>query len=169
MPPKRGWFRVGPGLFMAILASVAVWAFMPREPERPKVQSAPLLSVPASAPDPHWLLHQGDALRLTSVQTAKLTRLVSRWDRDTKDLSERLRVEAEAFGKGMADKAGKPANVQAVKQAAEPVSILSRQLSDARQAWWDDAKRVLEPVQQSRAEEAWAGHWTAPGTNRGRK
>lgn len=162
---QRRLIRVGPGLVLAILASIAVWAFMPRQPSRSTIlpSSAALAPVAASAPDPHWLFHQARALGLTPAQASKLGRLVARWDRDTESLRGSLQSEAEAFQKGMADRAGKPANVQQVKQDAAPMASLSRQMADARRAWWADARTVLTPDQRAMAETAWANQWSGRG------
>ena len=158
---KPRLFRIGPGLCLAILASVAVWAVMPREPDRPKIlpSQTDSLSAANSAPDPHWILQQANAVDMTAAQVSKLTGLVTRWDRDTESLRSSLQAEAAAFAHDMSDRSGQPVNVQQVKQASQPVTTLSRQLTDARAAWWAEARLVLTPEQRRNTETAWAARW----------
>ena len=163
--PKRSLFRVGPGLILAILASVAVWAFMPREPSRPKILPSPAASAPAvaSAPDPHWLLRQTDALGLTSAQVSKLGRLVARWDRNTAGLRRELDAATADLQKRMPGQPGTKLSVPQIQQEAAPMADLSRQMADARRAWWADARTVMTPDQRARAEAAWSEQWSGRG------
>lgn len=160
---KRRLFRFGPGLFLAILASVAVWAFMPREPSRMIPSPASSTPAVASAPDPHWLIRHAEALALTPEQTVKLSRLVARWDRDTAPLRRELDAATKDLQKRMPGRPGSKLSVQQFRQEAAPMAALSGQLAEARKAWWTDARTVLTPDQRARAEAAWAGQWNGRG------
>lgn len=162
-PPKPRWFRVGPGLLLAITGSVLLWRQLPPGPggstgppriERTRVDVTP--DAPPSAPDPNWLLSQQEALGLSRPQVQKLTKLRARWSRDTRELQDAIARVSEEFNRDMAS-GGTGVTVEALRQRAAPVSSLSRQLADARQAWWGEAAAVLTPAQRRQAEQAWAG------------
>lgn len=179
-PPSRGrvpvlgrrWFRVGPGLLLAVAASVWVWRQQsppaprgggqsPPRIERTRADNraadAPLLS----APDPDWLLMQQNTLGLDEKQTARLRALHARWQRDTQTLRATLaRATAQFEQETAAARSG--VTIGALQESARPVSELSRQLADARRAWWDEAAAVFTPSQRQQAEQAWAQRFARP-------
>lgn len=160
------FFRLGPGLLLAILASVAVWAFMPREPGRLKTEPLAAASMPAvaSAPDPHWMLRQSESLGLSPAQASTLRQLVSRWDHDTADLRRELDNATADLKKQIPSNPGAKLSTQQLMQEAAPLSALSRQLADARRAWWADARTVMTPRQRAVAETTWAAQWVRRGS-----
>jgi len=169
--PARRWFRIGPGLLLAVAASVWVWQQSPRPPgggrppriERTRVDNnavpsaAPLL---LSAPDPDWLLARRNTLNLTEKQTARLRALHARWQRDTRALRAALARAIAQFEQETAARSG--VTIGALQERARPVSELSRQLADARRAWWDEAAAVFTPSQRQKAEQAWAQRFARP-------
>ncbi len=167
----RRWFRVGPGLLLAVAASVWVWR--QQSPPRPRGEQsppriertradnraadAPLLS----APDPDWLLARQNTLGLNRTQDARLRALHARWQRDTQTLRAALaRATAQFEQETAAARSG--GTLEGLQERARPVSELSRQLADARRAWWDEAADVLIPAQRKQAEQAWARRFARP-------
>jgi hypothetical protein len=118
----------------------------------------------SSAPDPHWLLRQADALGLTPVQAFKLSRLVNRWDRDTAGLKRDLDAAAADLRRRMPSRPEAKLSVQKMQQDAGPMAALSGQMADARRAWWAEARTVLTPSQRAKAEAAWSDQWSGRGT-----
>jgi hypothetical protein len=163
-PKARRGLRFGPGLLLAVIASVVVWRLSPPDargiasgpPRIERTQRVALPHPPPSAPDPAWLLEQRDALRLTAPQMAKLSRLRARWDRDTRALREALDHASAEFDRSMGGAGGPGQTMEQLQERAAPVSHLSRQLTAARRAWWSEAATVLTAAQRRRAEEAWA-------------
>ena len=161
-PPKPRWFRVGPGLLLAIIGSVLLWRQLPPGPggstgpprmERTRVDVTPV--APLSAPDPNWLLSQKEVLGLSAGQVQKLTKLEARWSRDTHELRDEIARASEEFNRDMASGGAKGVTIEALREKAAPVSALSRELTEARRAWWGDARKVLTPAQQKKAETRW--------------
>jgi hypothetical protein len=159
-PEARHWLRFGPGLVLALIASLLVWRqFPPAGGGPPRLERTRLDAIPnppPSAPDPAWLLEQRDALRLTAPQMAKLSRLRARWDRDTRALRVALDHASAEFDRSMGGAGGPGQTMEQLQERAAPVSHLSRQLTAARRAWWSEAATVLTAAQRRRAEEAWA-------------
>ncbi len=181
---KPRWFRFGPGLLLAIIASVVVWQRqpLPRDapartvpdaaeylkdlpqkglpqkglPQRQGRESPPLFdrALPA-APDPNWLLSQRKALALNTEQTRKLESLRARWQRDTRQLRAMLAHASEEFQRDMANEKERAVSLQVLQERAAPVAELSRQLAQARRAWWNEAAPVLSVEQRQRAEAEW--------------
>lgn len=168
------WFRFGPGLLLAIIASVVVWQ---RQPLR---RDAPVRTVPEAgeyvnlsqpdttseadrplpaAPDPDWLLSQRKALSLNAAQTRRLSALHARWQRDTRELRAMLTNASQQFQRDMANERKDAVTLQVLSERAAPVAELSQQLAQARRAWWSEAAQVLSAVQRRRAETAWSQHF----------
>ncbi|HXI18816.1 MAG TPA: hypothetical protein VNM48_20820 [Chloroflexota bacterium] len=177
-PLKRRWFRFGPGLLLAIVASVIVWRRMPPgtfgDSAPPRIETAQIEAFPASppsAPDPAWLLSQRDTLRLSASQRKKLEMLRNRWERDTRELRGALDRASNEFNRsvrGAAKEGEHGLTIQQLQERAAPISELSRQLADARRAWWNEAAQILTNSQRQRAEEAWARRFTTKN-NRNQK
>jgi hypothetical protein len=160
------WLRVGPGLLIAVVASVVLWRQSPPPGGPPAVTRTRVEAThPAlpTAPDPAWLLEQQAALGLTAPQVRKLGRLKSRWERDTHALSEALVQASAAFDERAAAAGEKGVTVQQLQEWAAPVSDLTRQLAEARRAWWSEAGAVLSRSQRRQAEEAWARRLSPKG------
>ena len=159
--PKRRWWRFGPGLLLACAAIAWLWphlfpAAKPPHIER-SVQSSTVPAALSSAPETTWLLQQRDVLKLNAAQAEKLQKLVARWQRDTKSLRVALESASANYNRDMAHdaKAGRKVTIEQLQERAGPVSELSRQLSQARRAWWDEAAQVLADEQRRNAEQMW--------------
>ncbi len=170
---KPRWFRFGPGLLLAIIASVIVWQRQPlRAPARTVPEAAAYLKsssqaksreggaefVPAfsAAPDPDWLLSQRKALALSAGQTRNLGSLRARWQRDTRELRAMLARASEQFQRDMESGKERAVTLPEIQERAAPVAELSRQLAQARRAWWSEASGLLSVEQRKRAEADWA-------------
>lgn len=165
---KRRWFRFGPGLLLAIVASVIVWQWMPPgflpKSLAPRLEKSQIEEFPAarpSAPEPAWLLSQRWELGLSETQVQKLEQLRIRWKRDTGQLRGELVRASHEFNRSMSDNGGR-LTMQQLQERAAPVSEISRQLADARRAWWAEAATTLTASQRQRAEAAWARRFSAP-------
>lgn len=158
--PAMRWFRFGPGLLLAIAAILLVWPHLPRSgggpPRIARTRADAVPNPPPGAPEPAWLLEQRHALRLSPPQVRKLNKLRARWDRDTQALRTALARSAAEFDRSMVAAGGQRATVQQLQERAAPVSEFSRQLLDARRAWWDEAATLLTGSQRRRAEQMWA-------------
>ena len=175
--PFPRWFRVGPGLLLALVASFILWRQMPPMSsgrsaggppriERARVETAS--GTLLTAPDPAWLLAQRETLGLNAAQVQKLKKRKARWDRDTQALREALENASAEFNESMGRGGGKGVSLEALRERAGPVSALSRELREARRAWWDEAASVLTAAQRQRAELAW-GQRLVPGATRQQK
>ena len=158
------WFRVGPGLLLALVVSFFVWRQMPpmssgrsaggpSRIERTRVETAS--GTPLTAPDPAWLLAQRGALGLNAVQVQKLKKRKVRWDRDTQALRAALEGASTEFSQSIGATGAQGVSLEALREQAVPVSALSRELREARSAWWNDAASVLTAAQRQQAERAW--------------
>jgi hypothetical protein len=147
--------RFGPGLLVAIAASLWVWWQFPPQSAAPRIErtALPTTSLP-SAPEPEWLLSQRESLEISAAQWEKLSRLRDRWNRDTRELRGALRQASADFNRGLSSDSS--LTMQQIQERAAPVSELSRQLAAARAAWWDEAAQILSRPQRQRAEENWA-------------
>lgn len=154
----RPW--IGPGLVLALVASVIVWSNLPPEPSGPPrvipTQRAGDPAPPPGAPDPSWLVEQREKLQLTPPQMERLRRLERRWDRDTRALREALAQESARVSRALSQGDGQRVTLQQIQELAGPVSTLSLQLSDARRAWWEEAGKALSPAQRQEAERLWS-------------
>lgn len=159
--PGRAWLpRVGPGLVIAVAASIAVWQLAPNSSTgKPKIErptSTVQPTVGLSAPDPEWLQAQSKQLALDAAQVKRLDTLTSRWQKETKALYSELDRASGNFTAEVPSQGARGANLQQVREQAGPVSQLTRQLLDARRAWWAEACLALTPAQRTVAEESWA-------------
>lgn len=154
--PRRRWLRIGPGLLLALTAIAWGWPYLFPPAAKPKiertVQSQSPITAP-SAPDPTWLLSQRANLRMSDAQFQKLSALQQRWTRDTRQLQNSIDAATRDFNAGM--NVGKGATMEQLQARAAPLSELSRQMSDARRAWWSEASLVLGAPQRKRAQELW--------------
>lgn len=155
--PRRRWLRIGPGLLLALTAIAWGWPYLFPPDAKPKIertlQSQSPASVP-SAPDPTWLLGQRAELEMSSAQFQKLSALQQRWTRDTHELQTSIDAATRDFNASM--NADKGATMEQLQTRAAPLSELSRQMADARRAWWSEASTVLDATQQKRAQDVWA-------------
>lgn len=158
-PPR--WLRFGPGMALALAAAVALW---PRLQENlpgaaPRAQRGSLaqLPPPPAAPDLDWLRTHMAGLHLDRSQSTRLLRVVMDWDTQTRPIRMELDHAAAQF-QPEADPRGKVVRIQDLTAQTGPVSLLSRQLADARRAYWEEAARVLTPEQRRLAEAAWTRH-----------
>ena len=166
---QRTWFRVGPGLLLAVMASVFVWMRVPRQPGPPP--GGPPQTLPAqttasrpSAPDPEWVLKNAERLKLTPAQTVTMRRLDGRWEKETRELRAELKAASTDFDGAMAASGSKGLPLADVQRLAVPVSDLTRQLAAARRAWWDEASTHLSSAQRKSAEKAWSSRFEPRGT-----
>ncbi len=183
--PRRPLVVFGPGLVIAVLViGLLVWSgWLPLLRAAPQVEGARVETsqpVPASAPEPHWVLsHRGD-LMLRRSQVVQLQRRVARWDEDTRALREALDREAFRVQQALilgGSRAAAPARAEATSEArrpqpprtleqmqelAAPLSELSRELSQARHTWWAEAARVLTSDQRHRTKQLWAAYLNRP-------
>lgn len=143
-------------------ASFIVWRQMPPQ-SAPRIQpTGAVPSVAPDAPEPAWLLAQRDELKINAAQFQKLSRLRVRWERDTRDLHDALRRASAAFNRDMAQSNGKTVTMQQLQERAAPVSEISRQLTEARRAWWSEAGQALTVTQRQQAEGSWARRFARP-------
>lgn len=159
------WFRIGPGLFLAVVASVIVWRWFPPQRQTPRLERVPLKapSFGLSAPEPAWLLAQKHTLQLSAAQVQQLTRLRVRWERDTRELHKKLDYASQQFNQNLSNPDGASLPMSQLQERAAPVSELTRRLTAARAAWWQEAGQLLTPTQRRRAEELWAQRFAKPG------
>lgn len=167
--PRRRWLRVGPGLLLALTAIAWGWPYLFPPAATPKIERTVQSDSPvtvSSAPDPTWLLGQRTSLKMSDAQFQKLSRLQQRWTRDTRQLQGSIDAATRDFNASMS--ADKSANLEQLQTRAAPLSELSRQMSDARRAWWSEASLILDTGQRMRAQELWSRHlaarFTAPKT-----
>ena len=162
-PPRRRWFRFGPGLLLALTALAWGWPYLFPSVKPPRIERTQIADAPVAtprAPDPAWLLTQRAQLQMSDAQLQKLRRLEARWQRDTRDLQSDLNNATRDFNSQMrADTNQKTgATIEQLQARAAPVTALSRQLAGARRAWWDEAKLVLNDEQRKSAQTAWQRH-----------
>ena len=156
---KPRLFRIGPGLVLAVAASLLVWRYWEPTTSAPPIKTNFDTSVAApvvtdSPPDPTWLLQQKEALQLDAAQFEKLNRLKARWEVDTKELRAALERASNEFQRGM--ESGRGAKLQELQERAAPVSELTQRLTAARRVWWSVAAGVLDAEQRQRAEKLWS-------------
>jgi hypothetical protein len=132
--------------------------------ERTRVEATVNPAPPA--PDPAWLLLQRDQLRLSHQQVKKLNQLRGRWERDTQELQAALARASRDFQQQMTTHRRQAITVAELQERARPVTELSRELSVARQAWWEEAAGVLTASQRLAAEQAWARRLREPPDER---
>ncbi len=161
-PPRRRWLRIGPGLLLALTAIAWGWPYLFPPAVKPKIertlQSQSPVTVP-SAPDPNWLLEQRANLKMSDAQFQKLSQLQTRWTRDTRQLQTAIDAATRDFNASMS--ADKGVAMEQLQTRAAPLSELSRQMADARRAWWSEASLVLDAEQRKRAQELWQRHLAA--------
>ena len=161
-PSRRSWFRVGPGLVLAVAASMFVWMRAPRQPGHPPTGPLPATRVQttavsrASAPDPEWIIKNAETLQLTPTQAATMRWLARRWNRETADLRAELKAASVEFDRAMAANGPRGVPLADVQRLALPVSDLTRQLAGARSAWWEEAASHLTQKQRQTATDGWS-------------
>ncbi len=163
--PRRRWLRIGPGLLLALTAIAWGWPYLFPPAAKPKIertlQSQSPMTAP-SAPDPTWLLSQRTSMKMSDAQFQKLSALQQRWTRDTRQLQGSIDAATRDFNASM--NADKGATMEQLQTRAAPLTELSRQMSDARRAWWSEASLTLEAKQRKRAQELWSQHLAASFT-----
>lgn len=169
-PRRRKWFRFGPGLALAAMAGIGVWLLQaPQGPTRPLVgrSDLPAPSTPGlTAPDPTWLLARKAALGLTVTQEKRLGQAKARWDRDTRELRANLDQAAAGLSQTLSTPGGQAVSLLQVRKQGASVSQLTRDLLEARRAWWSEAGKALTARQRREAEQAWARRFMPGGEHR---
>lgn len=173
---KPRWFRFGPGLVIAIIAAMFVYQRAPMQRAQPlrtvpqasemardKSASSSDNALPA-APDADWLWSQRAMLNLNPQQTRRLQNLRTRWQRDTRELQADLARASVQFEREMEQEKAHPDTLQVLAARGAPVADLSRQLAQARRAWWNEARVIFSPTQRAQAEAAWRQRFVAPTT-----
>jgi len=160
---KLRWFRIGPGMGIALALIVFMLWQRSRRPEvaTPVVVERPGSTAAVGRPDPPFVLERATELRLSAAQRSRLARLADDYDRRTKALREELddaaeAAEGELSGATQVD----PASADFASHMGA-VANLSRRLAEARAAEWPRLCEVLTPSQQERARQAWADAHTA--------
>ena len=160
--PRR-WFRVGPGLVIALAAAYFVWRAAPAEEHRapllPASSAYPAKTTGLSAPDPEWLAAKGKAFGIEDSRMQRLKRLQARWERDTRQLRSELSSASALLAASLPDRE-RPSPLESLKDKAAPMSALTQQLLEARSAWWREASASLTPEQRKRVEVAWSQRFT---------
>lgn len=173
---KPRWFRFGPGLVIAIIAAIFVYQRAPLQREVPlrtvpqaseiaRDATAPpsAVALPA-APDADWLWSQRAILNLSASQTRRLQTLHARWQRNTQELQAELARASAQFERDMAQEKAHPDTLQVLAERGAPVADLSRQLAQARRAWWNEAAPIFSAAQRAQLENKWTRRFvkTAP-------
>lgn len=162
LPPRRRWLRIGPGLLLALTAIAWGWPYLFPPDAKPKIERTLQSQLPAtfaSAPNPTWLLSQRANLKMSDAQFQKLRALQQRFARDTRELQSSIDAATREFNASM--NADKSATMEELQTRAAPLSELSRQMADARRAWWSEAAQVLDTKQRKRVQELWSQHLAA--------
>jgi len=164
---KPRWFRFGPGLVIAIIAAMFVYQRAPLQradtlrtvPQANEIAgraTAPpsAVALPA-APDADWLWSQRAPLNLNPQQTRRLQNLRTRWQRDTRELQADLARASVQFEREMEQEKAHPDTLQVLAERGAPLADLSRQLAQARRAWWNEAKAIFSAEQRAQIEKKW--------------
>jgi hypothetical protein len=155
--PTSSLLRFGPGLVLAVVASVLLWPRL--QPPAPVVadRTSPAAAIPRppTAPDLDWVLGHRETLALTVAQQQKLSQLRTRWDRDSGPLRQALDQGSAEFRGRMASHP-EGVSLEAVQQGSATVSDLSRRLAGLRRAYWAEASALLTPAQRHQAETQWS-------------
>ncbi len=159
--------RIGPGILLAILAALLLWRAMPGYrsgpgPRPPQLDLRPRVGL--SAPDPEWLVKEGKEIGLDAGQMRQMRDLEARWQRDTRGIRAELSRATSDLAARMR-KAGSGATLEQMERQATPISDLTRELLQARSAWWSQASGVMTEEQRKRAEQAWANRFSRQGAH----
>lgn len=157
--PRR-WLRPGPGLVLAIIASLFIWRFYSERssglPERAAVAPGSQPVEPSRpAPDLGFVLAMKGQLQLNARQVAALTRIHRQWQGQTAAVQQATERAAAEFNRGMEARQGKGDTLPSFQENASEVSVLSHQLVAARRAAWGEAAGQLTPFQRGQAEALW--------------
>jgi len=159
---SRPWLRIGPGLALAVAASVLVWRTSPGRVRMARYSSSlrpeqTSISIPAppAAPEIGFVLAKRSELGLTSRQVGALMALNREHVRATAALREALDRAARDFQADMGARRGEHATVEQLQSRTASVSDYSRQIYTARRDAWDAAARTLTAAQRRQAEALW--------------
>ncbi len=163
--PPRFWF--GPGLLLAISASLLIWRFAPHNTARPIIEHAVIPAAETtglSAPDPQWLFAHIDQVGLKDSQKSRLQSLAGRWDHETTILRSELRQASEEFTAIVPSSGRRGDSLEQIQLGTTRVSELTRRLLDARRSWWNVASSLFTPEQRRQAEWAWSQRFIIGGS-----
>jgi hypothetical protein len=111
---------------------VTQWQARP-SPPRPPARTAPVPPLPAPPPTAAQVLEQGDALRLTAEQRARLDRLARQWAKEVAQVDAAIQAARTAFESfTAAATTGGGASVQEIQRQSADLQALSVELRERR-------------------------------------
>jgi hypothetical protein len=154
---RSRWLRIGPGLILAIVASVYIWVQnrpdLAARPDRPVVDRVPpVVARPPATPEIADLLKQADALALTPHQRAAIARLVEEWAPESAERRREMDQAATAFNDYMrgARQRRKENTNEIYRNAAETSALTSDWLA-RKASFWQRGLAELRPEQRRQA------------------
>jgi hypothetical protein len=159
-PEKRRLFRIGPGLIIALIATVIIGgnaiknqlAMRQASPgpiiERHVVTSGGDKAGPI--PDVKFLIDRGPKFGLTNTQLSSLAKLESQWEKAYAPLMKEAKAREGKFKRYLAtvrDASRTP--VSQVQKEAAPFIAISSDIAAARRDYWSQAMALLTPKQRT--------------------
>ncbi|MCX6344161.1 MAG: hypothetical protein NT018_03710 [Armatimonadetes bacterium] len=169
---KKTWFRIGPGLIIALAISVLIgsqWirtkiAQHQQPSSRPIVERQIISSSYdeklGPTPELKFIIERREKLHLTNLQAAKLMALQSKW---AKAYGPKIAHANQAAAKTQEyldnAKGQSRTPVAQVQTEAAPLIALSREISSARRAYWNEAAKLLTSEQRANLEKEREADW----------
>lgn len=167
------WLRIGPGLVLAIVASVYVWVRdrpdLPVRSDWPSVERVPpAVTRPPRVPDVSDLLKHAEVSALTPRQRATIAGLVKEWQAESAERRREMDRAAAAFDDTMHKARSRgQGNLNEIYRSAAETSALTSEWLARKADLWQRGLAELTPSQRRRAIELLAKHPTRPEQPRG--
>jgi Spy/CpxP family protein refolding chaperone len=156
---KRQWFRIGPGLVIAVVLAVILGGnAIKNDFAQRSSNSRPIIenrivggSRDSAGPTPNikFLIDHRDKLGLTQHQIAAITNLNQEWESTYGPKLKAAKAQAGKLKDFLAKSASnKRTPVAGIQQEAAPYVALSSEISAARREYWARAMSLLTPKQR---------------------
>lgn len=171
---KRRLIYFGPGLIAALILSLFIgYNWYRSETQKREMNDMPpiverqvLSSLEQEklglTPEVIFLIERRDKLGLSDTQTAELKALQAEWKKLYGPKIAEANKAAAKTGEYLAGARYKSRTPSAhIQSEAAPLILLSREISSARNRYWDEAMQILTPRQRIKAQKEREIQWAA--------
>lgn len=151
--PRR-LFVFGPGIMVALIIATFVVAKNYVIPEKPPVAEKQVsgIQTPGIMPEIAFILDKKQALNLTAAQKNSLKRFYGKFNADAKPLKETLKNSSASVSSFLNEKqeSKKKTSLKEIHEQAQDLQKFSKELSDLRTFYWQQAMNVLSENQRKK-------------------
>ncbi len=169
---KKTWFRIGPGLVIALAISAFIGSQWIRkniaeqqQPSAPPIVKRQMISSSyeeklGPTPELQFIIKRRKKLHLTDLQAVMLMALQSKWIKIYGPKIAQANQAAAKTQEYLDDAKGHSRTPAAqIQTEAAPLIALSREISSSRRTYWSEATRLLNSEQRGILKKEREANW----------